>query len=215
MNVLSTHTNSSSKNPMQPYSSSSSSSSLHYSSLSTKVPDSLLRMLYDMLLPHQLGDLSLTCKALHASVDDAIRQKSVQQAQEKSKHAEVLANGGFRLYTRLCRSTVEIKVILLPGMSYYIGERPLLSMRHEGVYYIGKGTQLFLSERLKHHTVHNIFTAGWPLHARSARIHSIDHVLDREEPNTVLTDVCIGVKDTAADDDVEYFATISFATVSW
>ena len=88
-------------------------------------------------------------------------------------------------------------------------------MWHEGVHYIGRGTQLFLSEELERHTVRNMFTAGWQqLDARiSARVRSINRVQVPDEPNiVVLTDVRIGVKDTA---DVEYFATISFAQVSW
>ena len=214
--ALHTQTNSSSKNPMQP-------SSLHYSSLSTKVPDSLLRMLYDMLLPHQLGDLSLTCKALHASVDDAIRQKSVQQAQERSKHAEVLANGAFRLYTSLCRSTVDIRVIpgtrdIIPEAQYYVNERPLVSMLYEGMHYIGRGPHLFQSEALELRQVHNIFTQESLSSARSVRVRDINRIQDTRDPNLVWTIVRIGVEEgggtTTTANDVEYFATISFAPLS-
>ena len=185
----------------------------------TAIPDALLRMLFDQLLPHQLGDLSLTCKALHASVDDAIRQKSVLQAQERSRHAEVLANGAFRLYTSLCRRTVDIRVIpgtrdIIPEASnhqHYANERPLVSMLYEGMHYIGRGPHLFQSEALELRLVHNIFSLESG--ARSVRVRDINRIQDTRDPNIIWIIVRIGVEQETT--TTEYFATISFAPVSW
>ena len=60
----------------------------------TAVPD-VLRVVFDTLFPHELGNLSLTCKALHASVfsKDAIREKCVQRALEMLRRAEVEMKG--------------------------------------------------------------------------------------------------------------------------
>ena len=184
----------------------------------TAIPDALLRMLFDLLLPHQLGDLSLTCKTLHAVVDDAIRQKSVLQAQERSRHAEALGNGGFRLYTSMCRRTVDVRIvpeITSPFVQTSSG-RPLLSMRYEGVHYMGRGTQLFLSPELVLRAMHNIITAERLLGARtSVRVHSIDRVQDPLDPNIVWTNVRIGINLGEETAEGEYSATWSFVPVGW
>jgi hypothetical protein len=191
--------------------------------LAASVPEVLRMMIFDMLMPHELGDLSLTCKALHANVfsTDTIRVKCVLNALEKSRKAEVLPNGAFRLYTSMCRKSIDIRVI--PEVLRMVSEAPFLnttrhfiSMRHEGVRYIGRAINIFLSESGEIHDMRNIFNAGNPvlLGALSVRVHGITQTQDVLAPFTVQTHVRIGIN-LGAVTAGECFATLHFVSDGW
>ena len=190
--------------------------------LAAVVPD-VLRMIFDMLVPHELGDLSLTCKALHISVfsNDSIRVKCVLNALEKSRSAEVLPNGAFRLYTSMCRKSIDIRVI--PEVLRMVSEAPFLnttrnfiSMRHDGVRYIGRAINIFLSEGGEIHDLRDVFNAGNPvlLGALSVRVHGITQTQDVLAPHTVRTHVRVGI-DLGAATFGECFATLHFVSDGW
>ena len=206
---------------MQSPASSSDSHTLSITKL-TAVRE-VLHMVFDMLFPHELGNLSLACKALHACVfsEASIRDKSVLRALEMSRCAYVLPNGGFRLYTSMCRQFIDVRA--LPGGMQMIPEfhnntqRPLVSMRHAGVRYIGRGPHLFNNEAGRDREIHGLFTAGNPvlLNAHSVRVHGIERVQDQDEPHVLWTNVRIGV---SLDDEANYgecFATLRFVADGW
>ena len=204
-----------------PSSSSSDSHALSITKL-TAVPE-VLHMVFDMLFPPELGNLSLACKALHACVfsEASIRDKSVLRALEMSRCADVLPNGGFRLYTSMCRQFIDVRA--LPGGRQMIPEfhnntqRPLVSMRHAGVRYIGRGPHLFNNEAGRDREIHGLFTAGNPvlLNAHSVRVHGIEHVQYQDEPHVVWTNVRIGVFLDEEANFGECLATLRFVADGW
>ena len=214
---------------MQPFSHSQEDNTAPPITKLTAIPD-VLCMVFDMLFPHELGNLSLTCKALHASVfsNDAtttIRVQSVLRALEMSRRAEVLSNGGLRIYTSMCRRFIDIRVVkgskqIIPEIFRLNTERPLVSMRYEGVCYIGRGPQLFYNEagdQLRE--VRSLFStsnnSAELLNAQgSVRVHSIQRVQYPDEPQVVCTNVRIGVCLESAFHS-ECFATLLFVSDGW
>ena len=204
-----------------PSSSSSDSHALSITKL-TAVPE-VLHMVFDMLFPHELGNLSLACKSLHACVfsEGSIRRYSILRALDRSRHAEVLPNGGFRLYTSMCRQFIDIRVLqgamhMIPEVIHFnTAERPLVLMRHAGVRYIGRYPDTFCSEAGEFRVLLGLLTAGNPmlLNAHSVRVHNIEHI--QREPGVVWTNVSIGVYLDERAHYGECFATMRFVPDGW
>ena len=169
----------------------------------TAAPD-VLRVVFETLFPHELGNLSLTCKALHASVfsNDAIREKCLQRALEMSRRAEVLPNGAFRLYINMCRKFIDIRFVprvlgMVTEFSFMNTRRHFISVRHEGVRYIGRGTDIFTSQidgvslSVKPPEA-DIFAAG-NLGDLSVWVQRIEHTQGPRNPDTAAILVRIGI----------------------
>jgi hypothetical protein len=177
----------------------------------TAVPD-VLRVVFDTLFPHELGNLSLTCKALHAIVfsKDAIREKCVQRALEMSRRALLLPNNGvFRLYTSMCRKFIEFRVVphvlnMVTENSFRNLQLHFISMRFEGVRYIVRGTGMYRShidgENRSVESPNDIFVAGSPallLGATSVWIKRIEQQHCNQDATTatgtIQVHICINM----------------------
>jgi hypothetical protein len=107
-------------------------------------PD-ILNAMANCLDPRHLENLRMTCTQFSGSINAAVRAKSAQDALAKYAHAVLLPNGAFRLNSRFGRHTADIRAI--PGMQPLMieanhmnptGQNPVVSMRLNGVTYMGR-----------------------------------------------------------------------------